>query len=874
MLGADGAIVGSQEEEVMPLEAKWSRLGRFSSRDDANYIRVIHCLRSLAENIITRPENEGFQLDEIKQSSSSKLSKSENAGPSEPNSEQHDELERSIRYQTSDVDSMLAGSPDDGNRPNIPNASSQHDSPSSGSAAPQSPSDIKNHSVTTVVDATNANMFRDMEVASLSSQQKHNIAPLIRGKNISTPSQMNNVPTRFPPSEMQYVPSAPRSNVHDTHLLWDSIAMNQAIAETAGWTVAEKAAVANAVIGGTLTAGGLGLASANAIIAGKSLAVATKGLDKSSQSAAAGKKSAKYSKKTYRRNYGNHRRDPHRDSSYTSDTSDSSSTSKNSKSQFGGKATARAKRLSKTQKVYQNNAQQPGKFVTSTDIERQHRIQSLARPPTEIHNQSELVSHEQGLHGNKDGTSHTIAYFSSGDAASVCVEGQHYQHTVPEMQSTEGSGGTREERDGHREEKPSMSASLGISDAEDHLKSTSSAHVRHPLENVLLDKVTLPRKHFGQATMPPSPMHGEGKVDTVDDHPAENPSESSHERLSKYHGITILPQSGGSTELTERDRLQKLSAGAPLQSAADDLPGSGPLSKILPRFFGLTRQNSTAGLSHAVLQSTEGEGEPVSSQHLKGDFEMTMLHHADQQGANSTAAVVNPDLVRLVSENSSESSLHRVNSQTRSESPVKDLDDESLREGSDRNLEIEQIKHFNGHNEDSNSANYETTEIPRPETEDATGDANRDNSTEEEDLKPHTYSTSDGETKMEAQTYNLDDESPELRCEEHAEIQEAQHAGQQRDGSMTSSDDLTNARQHAQERVVGGLVGNRIVETDQASPTYLINSRNPVSSPIIEYTKANGNGQVSGSTEDLTITRNGEVSAEGITAATMTSDAL
>ena len=452
------ATSGYPAEEVMPLEASHRLLGRYPGRNDANYIRVLYCLKLLARIPLSRsfphvePSNTNTS-NEVNREVGSQLRENENASlmaGSIPDGSY--DIELNPNTDQIEVKTTASGSELNPNTSQIA-ISRTFNGPSSTNPANEKGDPINKahrqlHGLRgAIYDSDNSNKHdlpgngRNAQLSSASDQE---ISASTRPTSLSSENIRSSPENQLPPTseskDLSLEPRLPRSltspsvpAMSDTtstsntpassdYLVKGSQAIIRAASKATGMTVAERTAIANACLAGT----GLVIAAANPLIAGKSLSVAKESLEQAkisaraaTQSAMAGSRSAHYAKRISRSQRNSTKDESSDDSKDSSDSSDSSRG-------FGHTTTRRQKGRTypKKHSVYQ------------TDIQ---RLNDLPKPPEEIYErvqpQTSRSTPDVERVADQDRPVQAIAYDRFGNALNVDVdEASEYHHQNAAME--------------------------------------------------------------------------------------------------------------------------------------------------------------------------------------------------------------------------------------------------------------------------------------------------------------------------------------------------------------------------------------------------------------------------------------------------------
>ncbi|CAF9929131.1 MAG: hypothetical protein HETSPECPRED_007293 [Heterodermia speciosa] len=452
------AMIGYPDEEVMPLEAKHRHLGRYRGRSDANYTRVLFCLKSLYISAVTNsslhPEpadtnvSNGADRDDNPQ-----LPGSENGSSTavltphgsydttmNPNMDQFQGRstapDQGIHFHASEhgttqirTESSSGMSPDNigdsvnqtqgqlqGLRGAILASDDMHDLPDDGT----------NGLLTSAFNGEIAASTRPTSLSSgdVKAHSENPLPPTSQRRRLSSEPRLPQSSYSTPDPAMPDSVSMSNNPAWSDSVMKGSQAVLRAASEAAGMTVAEKTAIANACLAGT----GLVVAAANPLIAGMSLSVARENLAQANisaraatRSASAGTRSAHYAKKISRSQRHAAKDDFSDDSKDSSDFSDSSNTVKRP-------ATRK-----------QKGRAYPNKYsIHRTDIQ---RLEELPKPPEDIHDRVQLPTSRSTPPiervAAQDRPVQAIAYDRSGEASNVDIDETHHQNAAKKEDSNE-----------------------------------------------------------------------------------------------------------------------------------------------------------------------------------------------------------------------------------------------------------------------------------------------------------------------------------------------------------------------------------------------------------------------------------------------------
>ncbi|KAL8783726.1 MAG: hypothetical protein Q9195_009299 [Heterodermia aff. obscurata] len=437
------ATSGYPDEEVMPLEAAHRGLSRYTGQEDANYTRVLFCLRLLAQiavdrssphveladtNISNRLDREDNpQLPEREDGSATAVVTPNGSHDItfNPNMDQFKDRSatsgQGVHFHASDhgtieihTDQSSRVSPNrindsisqthgqlQGLRGTLQASDDMHDLPNTGESAHLS-------------SASNGEIVASTRPTSLSSedvkpQSENPLPPTSQSRSISSEPRLPqnlNLPPDPAISDSISVSNNPASS---DYLVNGSQAVFRAVSEAKGLTVAEKTAIANACFAGT----GLIVTALNPLIASKSLSVARENLNQAkisaeaaTRSASAGTRSARYAKKISRSQRHVTKDDSSDDSE---DSFESSDSSKGFKRPITRRHKGRAH--SKKHSVYR------------TDIQ---RLEDLPKPPEDIDDRVQFQTSRSTPRvervGAQDRPVQAIAYDGFGEASNVDID--------------------------------------------------------------------------------------------------------------------------------------------------------------------------------------------------------------------------------------------------------------------------------------------------------------------------------------------------------------------------------------------------------------------------------------------------------------------
>ena len=404
----------------MPLEAKHTRLGKFSDAEDVNFQRVLYCLSSLARNA-------EFGSLPNKINAAQSITVPETAQDPPPERSQLKDAALGLgsgdsRNSIQDISSLIALNNESkisagGHVPEVKQISSFPTTPRVSSTDIRDPAlqQIDGHSPSFNAGEATAASPPSISVPSSKDLKSHTEPVLSTARNIHHSTEAQPSQPEFP-APRSLAPREPRFKTPEPLLKLES--------KAPGWSVTEKEGLASAIAIGV----GAGASSVSAIAGSVSarttrqnLDVTRETLDRSTESATAGTRSAKYAKKGYRLQRRLAMNNPKDDSGYVSDSSSSSNSSKGPEPQSN--RTGQVQPQSKKQRTFLNLK----KLVALPRVPNNE-------PSQPFHSQSGA---ERGRDTDQEGPPQAIAYQTNGDALAIDANEVDDQNTA----SKNGKGG-------------------------------------------------------------------------------------------------------------------------------------------------------------------------------------------------------------------------------------------------------------------------------------------------------------------------------------------------------------------------------------------------------------------------------------------------
>lgn len=237
----------------------------------------------------------------------------------------------------------------------------------------------------------------------------------LQSQGFSAESHLSQSPSDSQPPIMPEISLPPRSLTSEGFLQKHSEAIIRDTTATNGWNVGTIEATA----AGGIATEGLAVASINAYTARQALHATRKNLEITKESAAAGTRSAKYAKKTFRFQRQSADKKSKNNSDRPSDPSDSSDSSHSSKSRglsssYKGKVRWRSDKQS----------------ASPTSIQ---RLKALPKTPSHDPSQRHIpeLNHTTGIHNDGDRLPHDIVNQRNGDMLVTAVDEEEGQPTAP-----------------------------------------------------------------------------------------------------------------------------------------------------------------------------------------------------------------------------------------------------------------------------------------------------------------------------------------------------------------------------------------------------------------------------------------------------------
>ena len=622
------ATIGYPDEEVMPLEATHNLMGKYPGRNDANYTRVLHCLKSVARIAPSR------SFPTVK-SSDTNISNGVNQ-------------EADLQLVGNESPSLTAGlmqnkSYDTGLNPNMdhfedritasglginPNEaeiaiSKGHNESSSRNPANEKVGSINQtqgqlHGLRGAIlasndkhnlsdngsSASNGGIAASTRPTSLSSENmkpnpEHLLAATSQTNGLSMGPQLPPSLTSSPDPTMSDSIPASSNPVSSDYLMKGSQAVFRAAREASGLTVAEKTAIANACLAGT----GLVVAAANPLIAGKSLSVAKENLEQAkisaraaTRSAMAGTRAAHYAKKSSQSQRHAAKNGSPDDSKDSSDSSDSS----------------RGFRRTTTRR-HKGRANPKEHSVYRTDIQ---RLEDLPKPPEDIYERAKRQTFFSAPQVDRvaaqDRPVQAMAYDSFGQALNVDVDETyegHIQNAAMTEYSNEHDPPANQPYRNADNDAMLPFTSAGFDELHHAAKidaqvpKTQETIPQEPIPREPIPQVPIPQKSIPQASNLDDPQqprvegtaltteHREAADDTTatkpdPDIPAQSPEYAGNSPPTSNSGELIAPTSasslsdspasGGGTEAVERDAITGPSnvGRSSVRQGVDVIPGT------------------------------------------------------------------------------------------------------------------------------------------------------------------------------------------------------------------------------------------------------------------------------------------------------------
>ena len=651
------AMIGYPDEEVMPLEAKHKHLGRYHGRSDANYTRVLFCLKSLALSAVSRsslhPEpadtnvSNGADRDDNPQ-----LPGSENGSPTavltphgsydttmNPNMDQFRDRstapDQGIHFHASEhgtiqirTESSSGMSPDkigdsinqtqgqlQGLRGAILASDDMHDLPDNGSNA-------------LLTSASSREIAASTRPTSLSSgdvkaHSENSLPRTPQRRSLSSEPRLPQSSYSTPDPAMPDSVSMSNNPAWSDSVMKGSQAVFRAASEAAGMTVAEKTAIANACLVGT----GLVVAAANPLIAGMSLSVARENLAQAkisaraaTRSASAGTRSAHYAKKISRSQRHAAEDDFSDDSKDSSDFSDSSNSVKRP-------ATRK-----------QKGRAYPNKYsIPRTDIQ---RLEELPKPPEDIHDRVQLPTSRSTPQVERvaaqDRPVQAIAYDRSGEASNVDIDETRHQNGAKEDDSNElASPPDQPYQNSANEAMPPFLTSAGFDE-------THHTDPQEPNTQEITPREPTPEASTGDEPQQPRiesfvPSQNLNEGATLASEQQETTDDTTTTNVNPEIPETLTQSSEYTESSLQTSKLDERRARNPISRLLDS-SASGVNTKavdVVSDTSDMERSSVRRGLDHDLGMDDSD-----------GAFEMDVIHGGEQSSSKTGIVVSNSDCIR------------------------------------------------------------------------------------------------------------------------------------------------------------------------------------------------------------------------------------